>query len=72
MISLKLPPRAEKILAEIAEATGVSRDRIALDAVLERLEDWEDARIAQQRVKEGGPTVPLEEVIQEYAGIDKV
>jgi hypothetical protein len=48
-------------------------DRIALDAVLERVGDWEDAKIAEQRWRNDNSVyIPLEEVVRKYEARDAV
>lgn len=66
MISVELPPEAERLLAEMARASGRTIDQIAVDAILERIEDWEDAIAAERRLKEDdGVRIPLSEVIRD-------
>lgn len=49
-------------LAELAAATGRDKLTLARDALAEWLEDREDARDAEEIIRQGNPTVPLEEV----------
>lgn len=72
MLALRLPPEIEKRLSELARLTGRTKSYYARQAILEYIDDLEDLYIAEQRSKEGGPTVPLEDVIRKYAEIDKV
>ena len=57
---------------DLAKLTGRTKSYYARQAILEYIDDLEDLYLAEQRVREGGPTIPLEEVIRKYADIDKV
>lgn len=66
MISLKLPPKSEKALVEMAESTGATVDQIAFNAAMEAIEDWHDARIAEDRLgNDDGVWFPLEDIIKD-------
>ncbi|MFC3324104.1 DUF6290 family protein [Mesorhizobium cantuariense] len=66
MITVKLPQKTEKLLADMAKASGRTTDQVAVDAILEAIEDWQDARIAEERVKnDDGVRIPLEEMIRQ-------
>ncbi len=71
MLALRLPPDIEKRLDDLASKTGRTKSFYAREAILEHIDDLEDLYLAEQRVKEGGPTLSLEEVIAKYADIDK-
>jgi RHH-type rel operon transcriptional repressor/antitoxin RelB len=71
MLALRLPPEIEKRLDELAKLTGRTKSYYARQAILEYIDDLEDLYIAEQRVKEGGPTIPLDDVIRKYAETDK-
>ena len=65
MITVKLPHKAEKLLADMAKASGRTTDQVALEAILEAIEDWQDARIAEERLEsDDGVRVPLQEVMR--------
>ena len=49
-------------LTELATATGRDKMTLAREALTEWLEDQEDAREAETIIRQGNPTVPLEEV----------
>jgi predicted transcriptional regulator len=49
-------------LDKLAAATGRDKLTLARDALAEWLEDREDARDAEEVIRQGNPTVPLEEV----------
>ncbi|ESY68500.1 DUF6290 family protein [Mesorhizobium sp. B283B1A] len=64
MITVKLPPKTEKLLADMAKASGRTADQVAVDAILEAIEDWQDAKIANERLKDDdGVRIPLKEMI---------
>ncbi len=71
MLALRLRPDIEKRLYDLASKTGRTKSFYAREAILEHIDDLEDLYLAEQRVKEGGPTLSLEEVIAKYADIDK-
>lgn len=65
MITVKLPPKTEKLLADIAKASGRTADQVAVDAILEAIEDWQDAKIADERLRDDdGVRIPLKEMIR--------
>ncbi|CAN7471951.1 DUF6290 family protein [Mesorhizobium sp. LjRoot246] len=66
MITVKLPQKTEKLLSDMAKASGRTADQVAVDAILEAIEDWQDARVAEDRVKnDDGARIPLEEMIRQ-------
>lgn len=74
MIALRLPPEIEDRLAALARRTGRSTDDYARDAILEHLEDLEDAELAESRlqaIRRGeADTVPLSELLTRYGLAD--
>ncbi|UVK52019.1 hypothetical protein DBIPINDM_005350 [Mesorhizobium sp. AR02] len=65
MITVKLPPKTEKLLADMAKASGRTTDQVAVDAILEAIEDWQDAKIADERLREDdGVRILLKEMIR--------
>ena len=66
MLAIRLPPEAEMLLEDLAQRRGSDPTSVALRAVLEYLEDEEDARIADAALDEhyrtGGKTISLAEV----------
>ncbi|MBZ9675836.1 DUF6290 family protein [Mesorhizobium sp. ES1-1] len=65
MITVKLPQKTETLLAEMAKASGRTSDQVAVDAILGAIEDWQDARIADERIgSDDGVRVPLEDMIR--------
>ena len=66
MITINLPPELDTVLANLMRETGQSAEQIALGALLERLEDFEDARVAEERLRDDdGVQIPLEEIIKD-------
>jgi RHH-type rel operon transcriptional repressor/antitoxin RelB len=62
MLALELPRELEQRMDVLAQKTGKPLSVLALQAIQEYLEDEEDYAVAIERLNEGGPTVPLEEV----------
>lgn len=49
-------------LMSLAIATGRDKSNLAREALIEWLDDQEDARDAEAIIAQGNPTIPLEEV----------
>lgn len=68
MLHITLPSEAEALLEDLAHRRGTDSKAVALRAVLEYLEDEEDARIAEAALDEhyrtGGKTISLEEAVK--------
>lgn len=65
MITVKLPQKTEKLLADMAKASGRTVDQVATEAILEAIEDWHDAAIADERLKDDdGVRIPLDDVMR--------
>lgn len=66
MLALRLPPEIEKRLARLAERTGRTKSFYARQAILEQLDDLEDAYLAAQRLEEvrsgKAKTIPLKDL----------
>jgi RHH-type rel operon transcriptional repressor/antitoxin RelB len=69
MLALRLPPDIEKRLDDLARKTGRTKSFYAREAILEHIDDLEDLYLAEQRLKENGPRISLEDMIEKY-GID--
>ncbi len=67
MLALRLPDEIEKRLADLAAKTGRSKSFYAREAILEHLEELEDAYLAAERLKK-----PVKRWTQEEleAGLD--
>ena len=74
MIALRLPPEIEDRLAALARRTGRSTVDYARDAILEYLQDLEDAELAESRLEAIRPgeadTVLLSELMKRYGLAD--
>jgi RHH-type transcriptional regulator, rel operon repressor / antitoxin RelB len=66
MLALRLPKEIEDRLAALAKATGRTKSYYARAAILEFMEDIEDAQAAVESLKEDdGVRIPLSEIIRE-------
>lgn len=73
MLRIELPDEIEQRAAAAAQARGMSIEALALDAILDRLEDIEDiaaAEAALTRIEAGEKPIPLEEIIAKYGLAD--
>lgn len=73
MLAIRLSPEIEAELVAAAKQTGQSKTALARQAILNFLEDLEDARIADKAMeafeKSGRKTIPFAEVLKRY-GMD--
>jgi RHH-type transcriptional regulator, rel operon repressor / antitoxin RelB len=73
MLAIRLPKELEDRLADMAKKTGRTKTFYAKEAIMNYLEDLEDAYIAEKRLdefyKSGEKAVPLEEV-RKALGLD--
>ena len=68
MLALRLPPEIEARLDALAKKTGRTKSFYAREAILEQIEDLEDAYIAEERVRtDMGERISLEEMARKYA-----
>ena len=71
MLAIELPADVEARLEALARATGRTGASHAREAILEYLEDLEDARIAEKRLAEhlasGEEAIPLEVLVERDA-----
>lgn len=68
MLALRLPPEIEARLDALAKRTGRTKSYYAREAILEHLEDLEDAYIADERIRtDTGERISLEEIMEQYA-----
>lgn len=71
MLTLNLPPKLEKLLAEMAQETGKSVEDVAFDAIVEWVGDWQDLKIAEERMRDfDGVGIPLEDVLREIEELE--
>lgn len=70
MLAIRLPVEIERRLEDLARITGRTKTFYAREAILEHLDDLEDAYIAEQRLSDirsgKTQTVPLEDVMKRY------
>ena len=73
MLAIRLPPEIEKRLERLAKKTGRTKTFYAREAILNHLEDLEDAYIAEKALdefyKSGEKAIPLAEVLKDL-GLD--
>jgi RHH-type rel operon transcriptional repressor/antitoxin RelB len=67
MLALRLPDEIEQRLADLAAKTGRTKSFYAREAILEHLEELEDAYLAADRLKTPAKRWSQEELV---AGID--
>lgn len=71
MVTFTLPPGLESIMSEMVRETGQTAEQIILDAVEERLADFHDLRIAEERMRNPeSPAIPLDDVLRKYGLAD--
>ncbi|HEC16530.1 MAG TPA: TraY domain-containing protein [Sedimenticola sp.] len=67
MLALRLPDEIEQRLADLAAKTGRTKSFYAREAILEHLEELEDAYLAAERLKKPAKRWTQEEL---EAGLD--
>jgi RHH-type rel operon transcriptional repressor/antitoxin RelB len=65
MLSVPLDPETEARLDRLARLTGRTKADSAREAILEHLQDLEDARLASERLKNPTQTYSADEVKRE-------
>jgi RHH-type transcriptional regulator, rel operon repressor / antitoxin RelB len=69
-MSLRLPPDVEDRLAALSALTGRSKTFYATEAIIEHLDDLEDAHLSaeiRERVRSGAEArIPLGDLLAEY------
>ncbi len=73
MLALRLPPEIEERLDALAKATGRSKSFYVREALLEHLEDMEDAYLAAatlERVRRGKERVFTTDQVRTDLGLD--
>lgn len=63
--TIEIPDEILARLTQLAQSTGRATSHLARQALLEYLDDQEDGLIAAERLKKGGPRIPLEDLEQE-------
>jgi RHH-type transcriptional regulator, rel operon repressor / antitoxin RelB len=67
MLALRLPPDIEARLDALARRTGRTKSFYAREAILNQLDELEAAYLALDRLKQGGPTIALEDLEREFS-----
>jgi RHH-type rel operon transcriptional repressor/antitoxin RelB len=65
MLALRLPPEIEKRLDDLAKKTGRTKSYYARQAILEHLDDLEDAYLAEQRLRDNPEFVDFDDEMKE-------
>lgn len=65
MLALRLPPDIEKRLDDLAKKTGRTKSYYARQAILEHLDDLEDAYLAEHRMRDNPQFVDFDEAMTE-------
>lgn len=69
-LALRLPREIDERLETLARRTGRTKSFYAREAILEHLEDLEDAYLAEEALAEhlssGGRTISMEELLERY------
>jgi RHH-type rel operon transcriptional repressor/antitoxin RelB len=70
MLALRLPPDIEKRLSELARKTGRSKSFYAREAILQHLDDLEDAYLIRQRLDANETRIPLDDLMKDFEAED--
>lgn len=71
-ISFDLPDELRDLLAELCRDEDKSAEQLARRLLLDRLEDFEDARIAMERMNDpDAEWIPLEDVMRKHGLLDE-
>ena len=70
-MTVLLEPEIESQFDEAAQQTGESKDSLIRKALLSYLEDFHDAQIAEERLRNPGKRIPLKDVVKNL-GLDDV
>jgi RHH-type transcriptional regulator, rel operon repressor / antitoxin RelB len=63
-ITIEVDEDTERRLSELSSGAGISIQELTYQALLSYIEDMEDYRIAESRLRDNLPTIPLEEVVR--------
>ncbi len=69
MLALRLPPEIEKRLNDLAKQTGRTKSYYAREAILEHLDDIEDAYLAEHRMRNEPEFIEFDDAMREL-GLD--
>jgi RHH-type rel operon transcriptional repressor/antitoxin RelB len=71
MLNLEIPKPLEKRLQALAKKTGRSPHELVLEAIATRIEDYEDALVGLERLKDDdGTRIPLSDVIRDIEELE--
>ena len=62
MLAIQLPAEIERRLESLVKRTGQTKAHFARQAILEQIEELEDAHLAMARLKQGGKRWTQEEL----------
>lgn len=69
MLALRLPEDVERRLEALAKRTGRSKSFYARAAIVEHIDDLEDAFLAEERHRtDSGERISLADMLERYAG----
>jgi predicted DNA-binding protein len=72
MMAIELPKSVAKRLQVVAKKTGRNASDLAIEAIAERIEDYEDAIRGLERLKEDdGTRIPLSEIIKDIEELER-
>lgn len=62
-ITIEVDEDTERRLSELSSGAGISIKELTYQALLSYIEDMEDYRIAESRLRDNLPAIPIEEVV---------
>jgi RHH-type transcriptional regulator, rel operon repressor / antitoxin RelB len=62
-ITIEVDEDTERRLSELSSGAGISIQELTSQALLSYIEDMEDYRIAESRLRDNLPAIPIEEVV---------
>ena len=69
MLAVRIPADIENRLEELARKTGRTKTYYVREALTEYLADLEDHYLAEERLRENRPAIPLDEVEHTLLGL---
>ncbi len=69
-MTVQLEPEIDSQFDEAAQYTGETKNSLVRQALLSYLEDLHDARIIEERLKNPGKRISLEEIGRKYGLVD--
>ena len=65
MVSLRLDPATDRKLTQAAKRKGRTKTAVVRAALLDWLDEQEDIRIVEERLRKPGKRIPLEKIARE-------